>query len=171
VRRTGYDARARRRRWPPFPDDYVSSTRARVAIAAAVFGWLFAAMSCAPFGRVAPAAVASAVASNNAIVATLQGLDANLRAQRKRLMLQCARTATTSKAAHKCIDHVVADHRAVLAWLRRAEGVQHSLADALTAAQAGLAVGDSPNLARVLALYGELQRTYLGLSKAMTETR
>ena len=31
--------------------------------------------------------------------------------------------------------------------------------------------GDSPNLARVLALYGELQRAYLGLTQAMTETR
>ena len=140
-----------------------------VAVKAALLAIMLT--SCAPFGRIAPAAVASAVASNNAIVATLTSLDANLRTQRKRLMLQCARSSSSSKAAHKCIDHVVSDHRAVLAWLRRAEGVQHSLADALTAAQAGLAVGDSPSLARVLALYGELQRTYLGLSKAMTETR
>jgi len=148
------------------------ASRPNVVAARALLATLIMATpGCAAFGRVSSVAVDSAVLTNNAMVVMLQSMDGKLKAQRKALLTRCATQAPTRPDGESCIAGVVASYVDAFAWLVKAEGVQHSLADSLAAAQAGIALGESPSLSRALELYAELQATYAGLVASLARVK
>ena len=125
----------------------------------------------APYGSVADSAISSAIVANNSVVDILNRVQSSAIAQRKSVLVAIAKTAESKEAGEKKIEDTVANYAAVFEAFKTAEGIQNALADALLLARSAIDAGKSPDLSRVIRLYGDLQKAHSSIMLMMASIK
>ena len=122
-----------------------------------------------PYGKVASTAVDKAVIANNTLVSLLEQAQAITKNKRKALLRKIATSAATQAQGEADMAKASEKYEPIFSAFKKAESLQHSLADTLVASQAALKAGKSPNLSRAIELYSKLQQAHASIAKALAE--
>jgi uncharacterized protein YqeY len=117
--------------------------------------------------QIAQASIEKSVAANNAMVAALQHVHDKAVAQRRDVLIQIAKTATSHADGMRQLDAAERGYRKVFDAFQAAELVQHALAEALEAARVAVEAAKSPDLGNLLRLYTELQQAHNAVLTAL----